>query len=540
MANALTASPAWQALSRHAESAARGHLRELFAADPGRFAALSLRHGPLLVDLSKQRVTTETLALLIGLARARGVEQGRAAMFAGARINATEHRAVLHVALRNRADRPMRVDGVDVMPEVRATLARLKAFSDRVADGSWTGASGKPIRHIVNIGIGGSHLGPMFAADALAGYRRPGVSIAFVSNPDRAQIDDVLAACDPAATLFVIASKTFTTVETMSNAAIARAWIADAFGEAAIARHFAAVSTNLKAAAAFGIPEANVFPMWDWVGGRYSLWSAIGLPVMLACGFDAFNQLLDGAHAMDRHFESAPLAQNLPALLALIGVWNINFLGCDALAVLPYDHRLKLLPAHLQQLDMESNGKSVTLAGDAVGCATGPIVFGAGGSDSQHSFFQLLHQGPRIVPCDFIVALKGPAGFDASRDLLVANAFAQTEALMNGRTAADLASTPPALKPHRAFTGNRPTTTIVLDELTPSSLGQLIALYEHKVFVQGLIWGVNSFDQWGVELGKELATALGPALAGAAAPVGKDTSTSGLVAAYLEAKRRSV
>jgi glucose-6-phosphate isomerase len=537
--SALTSLPAWQALSRHAGAVAKLHLRELFAADRGRFAAFSHREGPLLADFSKQRVTAETLKLLIDVARARGVEEGRAAMFAGARINATENRAVLHVALRNRAERAMRVDGIDVMPDVRATLARLKTFCDRVADGTWRGASGKPIRHVVNIGIGGSHLGPMFVADALADRRRPGVGVAFVSNPDRAQIDEVLAACDPAATLFVIASKTFTTVETMSNARIARAWIAEALGEQAVAQHFAAVSTNLHAVAAFGIPEANVFPMWDWVGGRYSLWSAIGLPVMLACGFEAFDQLLAGAYAMDRHFETAPLARNLPVLMALIGVWNINVLGCDALAVLPYDHRLRLLPAHLQQLDMESNGKAVTIGGDAVGCLTGPIVFGAGGSDGQHSFFQLLHQGPRIVPCDFIVALKGPAGFEASRDLLVANAFAQTEALMNGRTAAELAATPAALKPHRAFPGNRPTTTLLLDELTPFSLGQLIALYEHKVFVQGLIWGVNSFDQWGVELGKELATALGPVLAGAAPPTGKDSSTAGLAAAYLEAKGRA-
>lgn len=538
MPKPLTTLPAWKALARHAKTTGKKHLRSLFAADKNRFAKLSLREGPLLLDYSKNRVTVATMKLLLDLARARDVAGGRAAMFAGEKINNTEQRAVLHVALRNRPDRPMRVDGADVMPEVTATLGRLKAFADKVHSGKWTGATGRTIRHIVNIGIGGSHLGPMFVADALHDFRKPNMTVAFVSNPDRAQIDEILAGCDPAATMFVIASKTFTTVETMSNARIARQWIVDALGERAIAKHFAAVSTNLKAVADFGIPAESVFPMWDWVGGRYSAWSAIGLPVILACGFEVFQDFLAGAQTMDIHFENASLDRNMPVLLALIGIWNANFLGMPAIALLPYDHRLKLLPFHIQQVDMESNGKSVTREGGAVGYETAPVLFGGGGSDSQHSFFQLLHQGPRVVPCDFIIAAKGAAGFDDSRDLLMANAIAQTEALMHGRTTTDLASTPKKLKAHRSFTGNRPTNTLLLDEITPHSLGMLIALYEHKVFVEGWIWGVNSFDQWGVELGKEMATRLGPAVtAGKRDKIG-DSSTAGLVSAYLDAKRR--
>ncbi|MBM3513776.1 MAG: glucose-6-phosphate isomerase, partial [Alphaproteobacteria bacterium] len=420
-----------------------------------------------------------------------------------------------------------------VMPEVRATLARMKSFCNAVRSGAWRGASGQPIRHIVNIGIGGSHLGPMFVADALKNSQRDDLSVAFVSNPDRAQIDEALKGLDPAATLFTIASKTFTTVETMANANQARAWIVAKLGAPAVARHFAAVSTNLKAIAAFGIDPANVFPMWDWVGGRYSVWSAVGLSVALACGFDNFERLLAGARLVDDHFKSKPLAENLPALLGLIGVWNADVLGMPALAVLPYDHRLKLLPDHLRQVDMESNGKAVTREGAAVGSLAGPFLFGGGGSDGQHSFFQHLHQSPRVIPCDFVVSLAGS-------ELLVANAFAQSEALMRGRTAAELASTPKALRPHRAFTGNRPSTTILLDDITPESVGALVALYEHKVFVQGAIWGVNSFDQWGVELGKELATRLGPAVAGQGGAVAHDSSTTGLIAAYRAGRRRNV
>ncbi len=521
----LNTLPAWQALETHAIALRETHLRALFADDPDRFARFSFALGPLLADYSKNRVTTETMGLLMELARARNVEAGRAAMFAGEHINGTEDRAVLHVALRNRATRPMMVDGVDVMADVRTTRERLSAFAESLRSGAWTGATGKPIRHIVNIGIGGSHLGPMFVADALKDFQRADLSLAFVSNPDRAQIDEVLAGLDPAATLFVVASKTFTTAETMFNAGIARTWLVDKLGQGAVAKHFAAISTNLDAAAAFGIPKDNVFPMWDWVGGRYSVWSAIGLSVMIACGADVFDQFLAGAESMDRHFETATLDQNLPVILAMIGIWHADFLGSTAMAVLPYDHRLRLLPFHLQQVDMESNGKGVLTDG-AVTSHSGPIVFGGGGSDSQHSFYQLLHQGPLPIPCDFIAALKGTD--EASRDLLLANMFAQAEALMMGRSGADLA-------PHRIFPGNRSSTTLLLEELTPYTLGMLMALYEHKVFVQGLVWGLNSFDQWGVELGKELAKSLQPALVGTELK-GRDSSTAGLVAAYLKIK----
>ncbi len=541
-ASPLTALPAWQALQVHAAALASTHMRDLFAADPDRFARLSFAFGPVRADYSKNRITPETIGLLAELARARGVEAGRAAMFAGERINTTENRAVLHVALRNREERAMSVDGVDVMPAVRATRARLKAFSEGIRSGQWRGATGKVIRHIVNIGIGGSHLGPMFVADALKDFQKPGMTAAFVSNPDRAQLDDTLADIDPAETLFVIASKTFTTAETTANADAARAWLTSRLGEAAVAKHFAAVSTNIDAAVKFGIHADAVFPMWDWVGGRYSVWSAIGLPVILVCGYEAFDQFLAGAEAMDRHFETASLEQNLPVILAMIGVWYTDFFDAPALAVMPYDHRLKLFPAHLQQLDMESNGKGVTKDGEPVATRTGPIVFGGGGSDSQHSFFQLLHQSPRLIPSDFIVALKGADGTGPSRDLLMANALAQTEALMKGRTEADLAETPEALRAHRAFTGNRPSNTLLLDEITPYVLGMLIALYEHKVFVQGLIWGVNSFDQWGVELGKELAKSLAPVFfekvptAADSILKTRDSSTAGLALAYLQAK----
>jgi glucose-6-phosphate isomerase len=543
----LTTLPAWQALRNHAAVLGGQHMRDLFAADPDRFARLSFAFGPLRADYSKNRITPETMGLLAELARQRGVEAGRAAMFAGERINTTESRAVLHVALRNREERPMNVDGVDVMPEVRATRARLKAFSEKVRSGAWTGATGKWIKHIVNIGIGGSHLGPMFVADALKDFQKPDLSVAFVSNPDRAQLDEVLAPLDPACTLFVICSKTFTTAETTANADAARAWLTSRLGESAVAKHFAAVSTNVDAAVKFGIHPDAVFPMWDWVGGRYSVWSAIGLPVILACGFEAFDQMLAGAEAMDRHFETASLEQNLPVILALIGVWYTDFFDAPAVAVMPYDHRLKLFPFHLQQLDMESNGKGVTKDGTPVETKTGPIVFGGGGSDSQHSFFQLLHQSPRLIPCDFIIALKGADGTGPSRDLLMANALAQTEALMKGRTAAQLADTPEALRAHREFSGNRPSNTLLLDELTPYVLGMLIALYEHKIFVQGLIWGINSFDQWGVELGKELAKSLAPVFfepastgSGPATAEGilkaRDSSTAGLALVYLQAK----
>lgn len=525
----LTTLPAWQALAAHASALQGVHLRDLFAADPDRFQRFSFALGPLLVDYSKQRVTAETLGLLMELARARGLEAGRAAMFAGAAINTTENRPAFHVALRNRAERPMQANGADVMPAVRAARARIGEFAEKIRNGTWTGATGKPIRHIVNIGIGGSHLGPMFVAEALKDYWLKGLTLAFVSNPDRAQLDDALEGLDPGATLFIVASKTFTTAETSFNAGLAREWIVDHLGADAVGKHFAAISTNLKGASAFGIDAEAVFPMWDWVGGRYSVWSAIGLAVVIACGAETFDQFLAGGEAMDRHFETAPLDANLPVILAMIGIWHADFLGAPALAVLPYDHRLRLLPFHLQQLDMESNGKSVMMDGTPV-ASSGPIIFGTGGSDGQHSFFQLLHQGPKPIPCDFIGALRGADGTGPSRDLLLGNMFAQTEALMRGRAAADLGA-------HRTFPGNRSSSTLLVEELTPYALGMLIALYEHKVFVQGLVWGVNSFDQWGVELGKELAKSLEPALKGDTGPLkNRDSSTAGLVAAYLRSK----
>ena len=527
--DALTSLPSWTALCNHARAMTDRPMRALFAADPKRFEHFSRRLGPMLMDYSKHRITDETMALLMTLARARNVEGGRAAMFAGERINVTENRAVLHVALRNLSDRSMVTDGKDVMPDVRAVRARLKSYAEAVRSGARKGATGKAIKHIVNIGIGGSHLGPMFVADALKDYQRDDLSVAFVSNPDRALIDDVLKPLDPAATLFIISSKTFTTAETMANARVAQGWIKDALGADAVRHHFAAISTNLKAVDEFGIDPEAVFPIWDWVGGRYSLWSAIGLAVILVCGYDVFERLLAGAEAMDRHFEQAPLDQNLPVILAMLGLWYADFFDAGAMAILPYDHRLRLLPAHIQQVDMESNGKGVTVEGVAI-ASSGPVVFGGGGPDSQHSFYQLLHQGPQIVPCDFIVAFKG--GDQASRELLLANAFAQTQALMQGRLPSEVTGTAEALKSHRSFSGNRPSTTIVLDEVTPESLGMLIALYEHKVFVQGLIWGVDSFDQWGVELGKELATGLLPALRGAGSAAALDSSTAGLVAVY--------
>ncbi len=536
----LTTLPAWQALAAHAGALQGVHLRDLFAADPDRFHRFSFALGPLLVDYSKQRITQETVGLLKELARTRGVGAGRAAMFAGTRINATENRAALHVALRNRAERPMAVDGADVMPQVRAARARIAAFAEKIRKGEWTGATGKPLRHIVNIGIGGSHLGPMFVAEALKDYWQDGMTLAFVSNPDRAQLDDVLNGLDPGATLFIVASKTFTTAETSLNAGLARQWIIDHLGPEAVGRHFAAISTNLKGAADFGITGDAVFPMWDWVGGRYSVWSAIGLSVVIACGAETFDQFLAGGEAMDRHFETAPFDANLPVILAMIGIWHTDFLGAPALAVLPYDHRLRLLPFHLQQLDMESNGKGVMSDGAPI-ASSGPIVFGTGGSDGQHSFFQLLHQGPKPIPCDFIAALKGADGAGPSRDLLLGNMFAQTEALMRGRVTSDLAATPPELQAHRSFSGNRSSSTLLVEELSPYALGMLIALYEHKVFVQGLVWGINSFDQWGVELGKELAKSLEPALAGDTALLqSRDSSTAGLVAAYLAAKARKL
>ncbi|WP_119422834.1 glucose-6-phosphate isomerase [Rhodospirillaceae bacterium SYSU D60015] len=512
----ITRTPAWQALERHAASMRDVQMRDLFAADPGRFQRFSAGFDDqLLLDYSKNRISAETLPLLLDLARAADLEAWRGRMFAGEKINATEGRAVLHVALRNRANTPILVDGRDVMPDVNAVLARLRRFVTSVHAGEWRGATGKPIDTVVNIGIGGSDLGPQMAVEALRADRRPGFKPHFVSNVDGAHLGWTLDAIDPATTLFVIASKTFTTQETMANAQTARAWLVERLGEAAVARHFVAVSTNEQAVAAFGIDTANMFGFWDWVGGRYSMWSAIGLPIALAIGIDKFEEMLAGAHAMDRHFVTTPLDRNLPVLLGLIGIWNANFLGCASLALIPYDQGLSRFPAHLQQVDMESNGKSVTRDGRPVPAPTGPAIFGEPGTNGQHAFFQLLHQGARVIPVDFIVPARSRKPIGNHHELLLANALAQAEALMRGKTEAEARAELVAqglaggalesLLPHKLFPGNRPSNTLLLHEVNPYTLGALTALYEQKVFVQGCIWGINSFDQWGVELGKQLA-----------------------------------
>ena len=537
----LTTQPEWKALEAHSEALRAMHMRDLFKDDPDRFSRFSFKFGPLLVDYSKNRMTTETMGLLLELAQIRAVDAGRKAMFSGAPINSTENRAALHIALRKKNTDELCVDKIDVMPSVRGVRDRIKSFADEVRSGARKGATGKVIRRIVNIGIGGSHIGPMFVAEALKDAQTSDLFVDFVSNLDDEQIKDVLEALDPAETLFVICSKTFTTAETMANAQKARAWLVASLGEKAVSAHVVAVTAAKDKAVAYGVLEENVFPIWDWVGGRYSLWSAASLAAVLARGYGAFDQLLAGAEAMDGHFETAPLEQNLPVLLAMVGIWNTNFLGATATAILPYDHRLSLFPAHVQQLDMESNGKGVMADGTPVASDTGPIVFGGGGSDAQHSFFQLIHQSSRLIPCDFIAALSGVGGADANRDVLLSNVFGQTEALMMGRSVEDLSETPSDLKPHKTFPGNRSSNTLLLDEISPYAVGMLTALYEHKVFVQSLIWGVNAFDQWGVELGKEVAKKLEPALGGEAGAVDapQDTgnsSTAGLVAAYLTAK----
>jgi glucose-6-phosphate isomerase len=538
----LTEMPAWRALQRHHAEIAPKTLRALFAADPDRFAKFSVRQDDLLLDYSKNRVTEETLSLLLDLAQEADVEGWRAKMFAGDHINSTEDRAVLHVALRNRSGRPMIVDGADVMPQIQAVLDQMKEFCRAVHSGSWTGAKGDKITDIVNIGIGGSDLGPLMAVEALAPYQVDGITSHFVSNVDASHLHAALRTCRPETTLFIVASKTFTTQETLANARSARAWLVKSLGDDAVAKHFVALSTNAKAVAEFGIDTKNMFAFWDWVGGRYSLWSAIGLSIALSVGFDRFEELLAGAHEMDEHFRTAPLDQNLPALMALLGVWYVDFFDADTQAILPYDQYLHRLAAYLQQADMESNGKGVTRDGKPVDYATGPILFGEPGTNGQHAFYQLIHQGPRLIPCDFIAAAQSQNPIGDHQAMLLANFFAQTEALMKGRTAeearADLSAAGfsgeklEAAVPHRVFTGNRPTNSILYRTLDPRTLGRLVALYEHKIFVQGVIWQINSYDQWGVELGKKLAGAILPELAGDHAVTSHDSSTNGLIAHY--------
>jgi glucose-6-phosphate isomerase len=538
--SALTGSAAWQALGRHAGVMAPVHLRDLFADDPERFARFSLREGDLLLDYSKNRITEETLRLLLDLARQADVAGWRDRMFAGDRINTTEQRAVLHTALRNRSNRPVAVDGSEVMPAVNAVLAQIEDFSGRVRDGAWRGHAGQTITDVVNLGIGGSDLGPLMVCEALKPYQRSDLRPHFVSNVDGAHLVHTLEGLDPGRTLFVVASKTFTTQETMTNAASARAWLVERLGdERAVGRHFVAVSTNAQAVAAFGIDPVNMFAFWDWVGGRYSLWSAIGLPIALAVGFERFEELLAGGHAMDEHFRSAPLERNLPVILALLGVWYRNFLGAESHAVLPYDQHLHRLPAYLQQADMESNGKSVRRDGVPVDYATGPIIWGEPGTNGQHAFYQLVHQGTALIPADFLAAAESLTPLGDHHDKLLANFFAQPEALAFGKTAvqaqAELeregltGAALAALLPHKVFPGNRPSNAILYRRLDPATLGRLIALYEHKIFTQGVLWNVNSFDQWGVELGKQLAKAILPELADATPIASHDSSTNGLI-----------
>ena len=501
---------AWQELGQRAEAARTKHLREWFAGDAARGRNLSLRAADIYLDYSKQRVDSETMRLLFDLARERQVLELRDAMFAGEHINTTENRAVLHIALRSQGDRPVLADGEDVMPEVRSVLEHMRKFSAQIRSGEWRGATGERIRTVINIGIGGSDLGPVMVTEALRHYASDELQVKFVSNIDGTHLAEALRHASPGETLFIIASKTFTTDETMTNAASARQWLVSALGEEAVAKHFVALSTNLPAVEAFGIDPANAFAFWDWVGGRYSLTSAIGLSVMLAIGAENFDGLLQGFYEMDEHFRTAPLEANMPVVLALLGIWNTNFLGAETEALLPYEQYLHRFPAYFQQANMESNGKSVTKEGLRVDYATGPVVWGEPGTNGQHAFYQLIHQGTRLVPCDFIVfaqSLADPDGRGTHHRKLLANAFAQSQALAFGKTADEVRGEGIAeeLVQHKVFEGNRPSNTLLLPKLTPRALGQLIALYEHKIFVQGAIWGINSFDQMGVELGKVLA-----------------------------------
>jgi len=532
----LTHRPEWRALEMHYQAIRDVHLRRLFADDPGRGERLTAEAAGLFFDYAKNRITDETLRLLIALAEACDLRARIDAMFRGERINATENRAVLHVALRAPRDAVILVDGVNVVPEVHAVLDRMAAFAEQVRSGRWTGFTGKPIRNIVNIGIGGSDLGPVMAYEALRYYSDRNLTVRFVSNVDGSDFAEATRDLDPAETLFIVASKTFTTLETMTNARTARAWALAALGdEAAVARHFVAVSTNAAEVAKFGIDTANMFGFWDWVGGRYSMTSAIGLSTMIALGPERFHELLAGFHAMDEHFRTAPFDRNLPVIHGLLTIWYANFFGIETVAILPYDNYLKRFPAYLQQLTMESNGKSVTLSGAPVSYQTGMIYWGEPGTNGQHSFYQLLHQGTRLALCDFIGFAEPLNPLGNHHDLLMANMFAQAEALAFGKTTEETLAegTPEWLAPHRTFAGNRPSNTLLAERLTPATLGALVALYEHSVFTQGAIWDINPFDQWGVELGKALAGRIVPELMSESAPhLAHDSSTNALIRRY--------
>ncbi|HQU14751.1 MAG: glucose-6-phosphate isomerase [Chromatiales bacterium 21-64-14] len=538
----LTRCDAWKALKTHFREIAKVHMRDLFHEDPRRFERFSVRFEDFLLDYSKNRITGETVELLLALARERELPRWIERMFTGEKINTTEGRAVLHVALRNRSNRPIRVDGADVMPEVNAVLAHMRRFTEAVRAAQWRGCTGAAITDVVNIGIGGSDLGPLMVTEALRPYGGP-ITAHFVSNVDGTHLAETLKGLRAETTLFVVASKTFTTQETLINAHSARRWFLEHTGdEAGIARHFVAVSTNREAVSAFGIDPENMFEFWDWVGGRYSLWSAIGLSIALYVGMDRFEELLDGAHRMDEHFRATPLERNLPVILGVLGVWYGDFFGAQTHALLPYDQYLHRFPAYFQQGDMESNGKRVTREGRPVAYQTGPILWGEPGTNGQHAFYQLIHQGTELVTADFIAPMETHNPMGEHHRILLSNFFAQTEALMRGKTEAEARAeleeqglsgrALTRLLPHKVFPGNRPTNSILFRKLTPRSLGTLIALYEHKIFVQGVIWGINSFDQWGVELGKQLAKAILPELA-PGAPVGAhDASTRALIQYY--------
>lgn len=544
-----TSTTAWKTLESHRQQVVEKSIRSLFSDDPDRFAKFNLSLEDILFDFSKQRVTQETFDLLIRLADECGVERAREAMFTGEKINFTEQRAVLHVALRAPKTDTIEVDGHNVVPDVHRGLDRMRHLSERVRNGDWKGHTGQSITDIVNIGIGGSDLGPVMVTEALKPYCKDGIRVHFVSNVDGTHIAEVLKQVPPERTLFTVASKTFTTQETLTNARTARHWLVDALGEAAVPFHFIALSTNEAAVKEFGINPENMLGFWDWVGGRYSLWSAIGLPIAMAIGMDGFEELLAGARDVDQHFRTAPLAKNIPVVMAMLGVWNANFWGAESHAILPYDQYLHRFAAYFQQGDMESNGKSVDADGKRISdYQTGPIIWGEPGTNGQHAFYQLVHQGTRVIPADFIAPAKSHNPLGDHHRILLANFFAQTEALMNGKSL-DMATEElkgagqseediRRIAPHRVFEGNRPTNSILFEKLDPRTLGRLIALYEHKIFVQGIIWNINSFDQWGVELGKQLAKAILPELEGDEAVTSHDASTNGLIAHYKQLRSR--
>jgi glucose-6-phosphate isomerase len=535
--------PAWKALAAHAAKVSSLHLRELFAADPGRGTRFTAEAVGLFLDYSKNRITDETLALLLQLAEQSGLKQHTEAMFTGQKINTTEDRAVLHVALRAPKSEQIFVDGEDVVPAVHDVLDKMSAFANKIRSGEWKGHTGKRIRNVINVGIGCSDLGPVMAYEALRHYSDRNLTVRFVSNVDGTDFVEATRDLDPAETLFVISSKTFTTLETMTNAQSARKWSLDTLGdEQAIAKHFVAVSTNAAEVTKFGIDTQNMFGFWDWVGGRYSMDSAIGLSTMIAVGPENFSAMLDGFHAIDEHFRTAPFERNLPVVMGLLSIWYNDFFGAQTVGVFPYEQYLKRFPAYLQQLTMESNGKHVTLDGATVDYQTGPIFWGEPGTNGQHSFYQLIHQGTKLIPCDFIAFHQALNPLGRHHDMLLANVFAQGEALAFGKTPEQVKAegTPDWLVPHRVFEGNRPSTTILAEQLTPKTLGKLVALYEHSVFTQGAIWGIDSFDQWGVELGKVLAQRIIPELESAGAPQLKhDSSTNALIARYREHRKKT-